>query len=107
MLIIMFMYNLGHLDTQVKPKKATFVSMVAMKQWILEEWTLLPIKNMIFSFDQTQLILEQGIIFSFFISDWTASAPGRQFFLGTRYDILKLGTKWIEYLKYYTYCKKF
>ena len=63
MLIIMFMYNLGHLDTQVKPKKATFVSMVAMKQWILEEWTLLPIKNMIFSFDQTQLILEQGIIF--------------------------------------------
>ena len=32
MLIIMFMYNIGHLDTQVKPKKATFVSMVAMKQ---------------------------------------------------------------------------
>ena len=63
MLIITFMYNLGHLDTQVKPKKATFVSMVAMKQWILVEWTLLPIKNMIFSFDQTQLILEQGIIF--------------------------------------------
>ena len=31
--------------------------------------------------------------FSFFISDWTATAPGRQFFLVPGNDILKLGTK--------------